>query len=78
MANSKDIIGAVANGDLNKANDIFSDVMVAKASDAWDSARMDVARTSFDDVTPEVTDVPVDTGITGDPEEVSTEEIEEE
>ena len=78
MANSRDIIGAVANGDLNKANDIFSDVTAAKASDAWDAARMDVARTAFDDVTPEVTDEPVDTGITGDPEEVPVEETEEE
>ena len=30
MANSRDMIGAVANGDLNKANDIFNDVMAAK------------------------------------------------
>ena len=77
MANSKDMIGAVANGDLNKANDIFNDVMAAKQTDAWDAARMDVARTTFDDVTPEVTDEPVDTGITGDPEDVPEEETEE-
>ena len=51
--------------------------MMAKQSDAWDAARMDVARTAFDDVTPEVTDEPVDTGITGDPEEVPEEETEE-
>ncbi len=68
MANSRDMIGAVANGDLNKANDIFNDVMSAKQTDAWYSGRMDVAGAAVDGVTPDVTDEPVDTGITSDPE----------
>ena len=75
MATARDLIGSVAKGDLNTANDTFKDVMAAKVSNAWDSARMDVARTAFDAVEEEPMGEadPVDTGTTGDPAEVEEE-----
>ena len=75
MATARDLIGSVAKGDLNTANDTFKDVMAAKVSSAWDSARMDVARTAFDAPVEEPMGEadPVDTGITGDPAEVEEE-----
>ena len=48
MATTKDIISAVATGDLNTANDVFDQVLAAKREDAWETARMDLARTAFD------------------------------
>ena len=48
MATVRDLIGSVAKGDLNKANDDFAAVMAAKTDDAWDAAKQDVARTAFD------------------------------
>jgi hypothetical protein len=48
MATTKDLIGSVAKGDLNTANDVFADVMAAKTDDAWAAAKNDVARTAFD------------------------------
>jgi len=47
MATTKDIVSAVVDGDLNKANDMFDAVMVAKREDAWANAKLDVARTAF-------------------------------
>ena len=74
MATARDLIGSVAKGDLNTANDTFKDVMAAKVSNAWDSARMDVARTAFDAVEEPMGEAePVDTGISGDPAEVEEE-----
>ena len=48
MATTRDLIGSVAKGDLNKANDEFAAVMAAKTDDAWAGAKQDVARTAFD------------------------------
>ena len=48
MATTRDIVTAVARGDLNKANDAFDAVMQAKRDDAWANAKLDVARTAFD------------------------------
>ncbi len=74
MATARDLIGSVAKGDLNTANDTFKDVMAAKVSSAWDSARMDVARTAFDAPEEPMGEAdPVDTGISGDPAEVEEE-----
>ena len=74
MATARDLIGSVAKGDLNNANDTFKDVMAAKVANAWDSARMDVARTAFDAVEEPMGEAdPVDTGISGDPAEVEEE-----
>ncbi len=74
MATARDLIGSVAKGDLNTANDTFKDVMAAKVANAWDSARMDVARTAFDAVEEPMGEAePVDTGISGDPAEVEEE-----
>ena len=76
MATARDLIGSVAKGDLNKANDTFKDVMAAKVDSAWDAARMDVARTAFDapvEEEPMGEADPVDTGISGDPAEVEEE-----
>jgi hypothetical protein len=74
MATTKDIISAVATGDLNAANDVFDQVLAAKREDAWETARMDLARTAFDSApVEEPTAEPVDTGITGDPAEVEEE-----
>ena len=76
MATTKDMVGSVANVDLNTANDTFKNVMAAKVDNAWDAARIDVARTSFDapvEEEPMGEADPVDTGITGDPAEVEEE-----
>ena len=48
MATTKDLIGSVAKGDLNTANDEFAAVMATKTDDAWAAAKLDVARTAFD------------------------------
>lgn len=48
MATVRDLVGSVANGDLNTANDEFAAVMAAKTDDAWAAAKQDVARTAFD------------------------------
>ena len=48
--------------------------MAAKVDNAWDAARIDVARTSFDAPEEPMGEAdPVDTGITGDPAEVEEE-----
>jgi|TARA_R110001583_G_scaffold2722_3_gene18987 hypothetical protein len=74
MATTKDMVGSVAKGDLNTANDTFKNVMAAKVDNAWDAARIDVARTSFDAPEEPMGEAdPVDTGITGDPAEVEEE-----
>jgi len=76
MATARDLIGSVATGDLNTANDTFKGVMAAKTNNAWSAARMDVARTAFNDAPveePSGEGNPIDTGITGDPAEVEEE-----
>ena len=74
MATTKDMVGSVAKGDLNTANDTFKNVMAAKVDNAGDAARIDVARTSFDAPEEPMGEAdPVDTGITGDPAEVEEE-----
>ena len=74
MATARDLVGSVAKGDLNTANDTFNDIMAAKTNDAWVAAKQDVARTSFDTPEEPMGEAdPVDTGITGDPAEVEEE-----
>lgn len=74
MATTKDMVGSVAKGDLNTANDTFKNVMAGKVENAWNAARIDVARTSFDAPEEPMGEAdPVDTGITGDPAEVEEE-----
>ena len=76
MATTKAMVGSVANGDLNTANDTCNNGIAARVDNAWDAARIDVARTSFDapvEEEPMGEADPVDTGITGDPAEVEEE-----
>ena len=75
MATIKDMVGSVAKGDLNTANDTFNDIMAAKTNDAWAAAKQDVARVAFDTPLEEPMGEadPVDTGISGDPAEVEEE-----
>ena len=56
----------------NNAGDDLETVLQQKRGVEWENAKLNLAHTAFDDVTPEVTDAgdPVDTGITGDPAEV--------
>ena len=65
----KNMVSSIVDGDLSKANDAFDSVLQAKRQSEWDNAKLTLARSAFDDITPEVTHEPVDTGITGEPEE---------
>ena len=75
MATTRDVIDAIAGGNLAKAGDDLEAVLQQNRSVEWDAAKMNLAHTAFDDVTPEVTDAgdPIDTGITGAPDEVEEE-----
>jgi len=66
---TKDMIGSIIDGDLARANKEFDEILAAKRASEWEGVKQDFARTAFDEVTPEVTHEPVDTGITGEPEE---------
>ena len=67
--NIKNMVSSIVDGDLSKANDEFDSALQAKRQAEWDNAKLTLARSAFDDITPEVTHEPVDTGITGEPEE---------
>ena len=73
----RDVVDAVTSGDLNAANAAFDTVLQQKKEDAWVNTKHEFARTAFDASPPEPT-AGIDTGITGDPAEVPTEEVEEE
>ena len=75
MATTRNVIDALANGNLAQAGDDLEAVLQAKRGVEWEAAKLNLAHTAFDDVTPEVTDAgdPVDTGITGAPDEVEEE-----
>ena len=75
MATTRNVIDALANGNLAQAGDDLEAVLQQKRGAEWDAAKLNLAHTAFDDVTPEVTDAgsPVDTGITGAPDEVEEE-----
>ena len=73
----RDVVDAVTSGDLNAANAAFDTVLQQKKEDAWVNTKHEFARTAFDASPPEPT-TGNDTGITGDPAEVPTEEVEEE
>jgi len=73
----RDVVDAVTSGDLNAANAAFDTVLQQKKEDAWVNTKHEFARTAFDASPPEPTSG-IDTGITGDPAEVPTEEVEEE
>jgi len=73
----RDVVDAVTSGDLNAANAAFDTVLQQKKEDAWVNTKHEFARTAFDASPPEPT-TGIDTGITGDPAEVPTEEVEEE
>ena len=75
MATTRNVIDALANGNLAQAGDDLEAVLQQKRDAEWDAAKLNLAHTAFDDVTPEVTDAgdPVDTGITGAPDEVEEE-----
>ncbi len=73
----RDVVDAVTTGDLNAANAAFDTVLQAKKEDAWVNTKHEFARTAFDFSPPEPT-AGIDTGITGAPEEVPSEEVEEE
>jgi len=63
------MVSSIVDGDLSKANDAFDSVLQAKRQSEWDNAKLTLARSAFDEITPEVTHEPIDTGITGEPEE---------
>jgi|TARA_Y100000296_G_scaffold84040_1_gene116352 hypothetical protein len=65
----KDMVDSITTGDLSAANGAFDEIIAAKRADGWATSKQDFARTAFDDITPDVTHEPVDTGITGEPEE---------
>ena len=65
----KNMVSSIVDGDLSKANDAFDSVLQAKRQSEWDNAKLTLARSAFDEITPEVTHEPIDTGITGEPEE---------
>ncbi len=73
----RDVVDAVTSGDLNAANAAFDTVLQQKKEDAWVNTKHEFARTAFDASPPEPTSG-IDTGITGDPAEVHSEEVEEE
>ena len=75
MATTRNVIDALANGNLAQAGDDLEAVLQQKRGAEGDAAKLNLAHTAFDDVTPEVTDAgsPVDTGITGAPDEVEEE-----
>ena len=75
MATTRDVIDALANGNLGQASNELEDVLQQKRGAEWENAKLNLAHTAFDDVTPEGTEVgdPIDTGISGDPEEVEEE-----
>ena len=58
---------------LNAANAAFNTVLQQKREDAWINTKHEFARTAFDASPPEDT-AGIDTGITGDPAEVPSEE----
>ncbi len=63
------MVSSIVDGDLTKAGDDFEAALQMKRQAEWDNAKLTLARTAFDEITPEVTHEPVDTGITGEPEE---------
>ena len=65
----KNMVSSIVDGDLAKANSDFESALQMKRQSEWDNAKLTLARSAFDDITPEVTHEPVDTGITGEPEE---------
>jgi len=75
MATTRGVIDALANGNLSQASDELEDVLQQKRGAEWENAKLNLAHTAFDDVTPEGTEVgdPIDTGISGDPAEVEEE-----
>ena len=73
----RDVVDAVTSGDLNAANAAFDTVLQQKKEDAWVNTKHEFARTAFYFSPPEPT-AGIDTGITGAPEEVPSEEVEEE
>ena len=77
QATARGMVDSLQTGDLVSANDTFDQILAAKRETEWSSAKLDLARTSFDSpetiVAPPVDPTPVDTGITGAPEEVEEE-----
>jgi|TARA_R110002050_G_scaffold2339_1_gene13798 hypothetical protein len=67
----RDVVDAVTSGDLNAANAAFDSALQQKREDAWVNTKHEFARNAFDP--PEPT-AGIDTGITGDPAEVPSEE----
>ena len=74
QATARGMVDSLQTGDFASANDTFDQIVAAIRSAEWSSAKLDLARTSFDApetiVEPPVDPTPVDTGITGDPAEV--------
>ena len=75
MATTRNVIDALANGNLAQASDDLEKVLQKKRGVEWENAKLNLAHTAFDDVTPEGTEIgaPIDTGISGDPAEVEEE-----
>ena len=69
----KGMVDSITTGDLSAANDAFDAILTAKRESEWTNQKQDFARTAFEPVE-QPTAEPVDTGITGDPAEVETEE----
>lgn len=67
------MIDAVTSGDINTANAAFDAALQQKREDAWVNSKHEFARTAFEYPLPEPTSG-IDTGITGDPAEVPSEE----
>ena len=75
MTTTRNVIDALANGNLGQASSDLEAVLQQKRGAEWENAKLNLAHTAFDDVTPEDTEVgePIDTGISGDPAEVEEE-----
>jgi|TARA_Y100000296_G_C5166550_1_gene254949 ATP phosphoribosyltransferase len=69
----KGMVDALTQGDLAKASGDFNDAMTAKIQASLDDAKVRLASTAFADMSAEVTHEPIDTGITGNPEETEEE-----
>ena len=67
--NIKYMVSSIVEGDWTQGGDDFEAALQMKRQAEWDNAKLTLARTAFDEITPEVTHEPVDTGITGEPEE---------
>jgi hypothetical protein len=59
MSDTNDLITALANNKTAEANNVFSDLMSAKISDALDARKIEIADDVFNGVEQEIVDADV-------------------